>query len=311
MAKYFFSRQVAVYLVLRCQIRGKRNWKGPLCVTCNNKALQHELWEARAPQELCWSKWQQKLWRAAPCHHGPPSPGRAGDTSRVINAAWKAGWFWSAVSQGASWTQQKHSDLPDALDSSSAFWSIIGTKHLRYLHQKCSTCSSPPASSPTAADGKKLNDLGKFVGIQTPSRGEQVFPCHKVLSFPHSKEPLHYLQNVPQTLMYSPKSGASISPKTAPNAVALPWSFFPDSQQPTMIEQSKLPSSLLSHAITNWQQCSIARAAFQSPTIGPGNPGGPGSGMICRRELNGALTGLGTERRQFGNGNLTRPRITI
>lgn len=53
-------------------------------------------------------------------------------------------------------TQQRHPDLPDALDSSSAFWNIGGTKHLRYLHQKCSVCSSPPASCPTAADGKKL-----------------------------------------------------------------------------------------------------------------------------------------------------------
>lgn len=54
------------------------------------------------------------------------------------------------------WTQQRHPDLPDALDGSSAFWSIVGTQHLRLLHQKRSACSSPPASSPTAVDGKKL-----------------------------------------------------------------------------------------------------------------------------------------------------------
>jgi len=34
--------------------------------------------------------------------------------------------------------------------------------------------------------------------------------------------------------------------------------------------------------------------------MGPGNPGGPGSGMICMKELNGSLMGLGmgTQRKQ-------------
>lgn len=66
-AEYFFARQVALHFVLRRQSRRRRSWEGPLCVTCNNKALQHRLWGAEAPQELCWSKWQQELWRVTRC----------------------------------------------------------------------------------------------------------------------------------------------------------------------------------------------------------------------------------------------------
>lgn len=34
-----------------------------------------------------------RLWRAAPCHHGSPSQGRAGATSQVIKAVCKASGF--------------------------------------------------------------------------------------------------------------------------------------------------------------------------------------------------------------------------
>lgn len=60
---------------------------------------------------------------------------------------------------------------------------IVGTKSLQYLHEKPSVCSSPPASSPSAADGRKLSDLGEFRGMQTPSWWGTDFPSHKIISF--------------------------------------------------------------------------------------------------------------------------------
>lgn len=124
-------------MVLRRQVGGKGNWKGPLCVTGNNKALQHELWGASAARALL-----KQVTASSGGRHAATAALRA-----------RAG---LGTPPGLRTPPGKHPDRPDALDGSSAFWSIVGTQHLRHLHQKRSACSSPPASSPTAVDGKKL-----------------------------------------------------------------------------------------------------------------------------------------------------------
>lgn len=123
MVKYFFSRQVAIYFVLQYQIKGQGNWKGALCVTQDNKALQHKLW-SESPQKLCWRKWQVALGGGI-MPPQPSTPGQGWDTSQAVNATWNATWFWSMVS--SRWTL----DPTEASQPSQCPWQLL-LEHCRH-----------------------------------------------------------------------------------------------------------------------------------------------------------------------------------
>lgn len=160
-----------------------------------------------------------KLWRAAPWHHG-----RAGDTSQVIKAAWKASGFEVLslkVHPGhirATLTFLMPLTAPQLFAAPQVLITLdIRIKNAPHFHH----CPLPPLCK----RGKKNQPAqtpGRFVGIQMPSRGNRFAHPTRFYLVPYRKEQLGYMQNAPQTLRYPPKSGASISPKTARNAAALP-----------------------------------------------------------------------------------------
>lgn len=85
------------------------------------------------------------------------------------------------------WTQQRHPDLPDALDGSSAFQSIVGTQHLDICIKNALCVHHHPHPLPLQLTAK---NYGKFMGIQTPLWWGTGFP-------------------IPQSFIFSPSQGTA------------------------------------------------------------------------------------------------------